>query len=232
MPADERLRSVGATFGESGPHVMRLQVLLNDWLGDDVLHPDGVYGRMTEGQVRAFQESTRKWDPAPSPNPLPPPPPPPPGPWPEPDPTPVEPTGTADPATVYSLETASRKATGQDLDDLEVAKDGLCLIRDERDHLGLSLLSAIRNVYRLLETDGLSEFFRGNELAYWEAIAEHTNGHMAKARALYEFVLQDDEGDWPGIHDNCRFQFDYLDNWMRPQEEPNPDPNLLPEGDG
>ena len=231
-PVELRLRERGASPGASGAHVMRLQVLINDWRGADVLHCDGVYGPMTEAQVAAFQQSTKKWDPAPSPNPLPPPPPPPPGPWPEPDPFPVEPTGEADPATVMSLEIAARKATGQDLDDLAVAKEGLILIRDHRDRLSLSLLSAIRNVYRLIAEDDFHEFFRGSELSYWEAIAEHTNGHMDKARALYQRVLDADEGGWEGLHDNCYFQFEYLENWMRPQEEPNPDPNLEEGGGG
>jgi hypothetical protein len=225
-PVAEALRARGASSGQSSPMVLRLQVLLNAAADASVLKSDGVYGPKTAERVLAFQLSTHRFDPAPSPNPLPPPMPPPPGPEPEPVPVELPATGEADPATVAAIE----RAAG-DLPSLVVAKEGLRLVRDNRVTLRLSLLSAIQNVYRLLETDGLESSFHGTELTYWEAVAEHANGHTAKARTLYESVLADEDvGDWADLHRNCEFQIEFMDSGAGPHTEFFPDPNLEVDG--
>jgi hypothetical protein len=215
------LRKSGARPGESSAKVLRLQVLLNIVLGERVLSADGVYGPRTEAEVLNFQLSTRRAAPAPpGPNPLPPPKPPPPGPTPEP-PSELEATGVADPATVDALEVAARDGSGKDV------KEGFRLIRDKRHAFKLSLLSAIQNVDRLVVADGLAEHFPGNEFSYWEAVAEHANGRLAKARALYEAIVADgNEGEWEGLIRNCEFQLEFLGRGDPPHVEFNPDPNL------
>ncbi|QEC49421.1 peptidoglycan-binding protein [Baekduia soli] len=233
-PVAQALRARGAAFGESGPRVLRLQVLLNARLGDRVLNSDGVYGPRTEEQVAAFQASTRRFAPAPGPNPLPPPLPPFPGPGPAPDPDPpeLEATGVADPATVAALEQAVRAGDGLEVTDLEVIKEAYRLVRDQRHALRLGLLSAVANAARMMEADGLSDRFRGTEIDYWEAGAEHANGHFATARGLYESILADeDEGGWDGLHDNCRLQLGMLESGLRATREFNDDPNLKEAGE-
>ena len=217
------LRRNGARPGESSPMVLRLQVLLNVHLGGRVLNADGVYGPKTEEQVMLFQLSRQHQPPAPpGPNPLPPP-------LPPPDPQPITPdlpvTGEADPATVDALE-AEAEERDVLLHDVDVAKEAFRLVRDNRKRLRLSLLSAMRNVEKLVDMDEIWEHFPGSEFDYWEAVAQHANGNTTRAGQLYDSALDGDDSKWEGLHANIEFQLDLLERFKPPEVEPNPDPNL------
>jgi hypothetical protein len=202
-PVAVALRERGASPGESEATVLRLQALINaSGYLPEKLSVDGIYGPRTQAGVRSFQDGHA-----------------------------LPPTGVATPATARPIEERAYFAqTGNRtlrISDVWVGHEALRFIDDRTLSAKNSLLSAVRSLRRLIVLDELYDSYPESELTYWEAVAEHANGHFDEARFLYEVVLGQDEEGWRGLHENARTQLKQIAGRRRPDTSGYQDPRLV-----